>query len=89
MFESSKRNRARGSSNPESLSSLQLYLAGAGAGVGNSIISGPVEHIRIRELKFPILSTILKCAKSSEGARNFRLQTSEARRKHFQELGLR
>ncbi|KAH8917447.1 mitochondrial carrier [Atractiella rhizophila] len=26
----------------------QLYIAGAGAGIGNSIVSGPVEHIRIR-----------------------------------------
>jgi len=26
----------------------QLYLAGAGAGVANSVVSGPVEHIRIR-----------------------------------------
>lgn len=26
----------------------QLYLAGAGAGITNSVVSGPVEHIRIR-----------------------------------------
>jgi hypothetical protein len=30
------------------LSNLQLYLSGAGAGIGNSMISCPVEHIRIR-----------------------------------------
>ncbi|KAI8448898.1 MC family mitochondrial carrier protein [Phakopsora pachyrhizi] len=30
------------------LSLGQMYLAGAAAGLGNSLISGPVEHIRIR-----------------------------------------
>lgn len=30
------------------LSLSQLYLSGAAAGLGNSLISGPVEHIRIR-----------------------------------------
>ncbi|KAJ2688718.1 Mitochondrial carrier protein ymc2 [Coemansia spiralis] len=30
------------------LSAAQLYMAGATAGVANSIVSGPVEHIRVR-----------------------------------------
>ncbi|KAH9455706.1 hypothetical protein Pst134EA_023158 [Puccinia striiformis f. sp. tritici] len=41
-----ERNIANG--NGHQLSLGQLYLSGAAAGVGNSIISGPVEHIRIR-----------------------------------------
>ncbi|PLW13083.1 hypothetical protein PCANC_05731 [Puccinia coronata f. sp. avenae] len=41
-----KRNEANGSQSDLSLG--QLYLSGSAAGVGNSIISGPVEHIRIR-----------------------------------------
>ncbi|EHS64570.1 Mitochondrial carrier protein ymc2 [Puccinia graminis f. sp. tritici] len=41
-----ERNLANG--NGPQLSLGQLYLSGAAAGVGNSIISGPVEHIRIR-----------------------------------------
>lgn len=43
-----KQNESKGKLNPESLSLSQLYIAGAGAGIGNSVISGPVEHIRIR-----------------------------------------
>ncbi|KAJ2772623.1 Mitochondrial carrier protein ymc2 [Coemansia nantahalensis] len=33
---------------PVQLTPLQLYAAGATAGVANSIVSGPVEHIRVR-----------------------------------------
>jgi len=40
-------NKRRGITSSD-LSYGQLYLAGAGAGIGNSIVSGPVEHIRIR-----------------------------------------
>ena len=42
----SQQNVARGKG-PD-LSYPQFYLAGAGAGLTNSIVSGPVEHIRIR-----------------------------------------
>ena len=42
----SARNIRQGKS--ADLSYPQLYLAGAGAGITNSVISGPVEHIRIR-----------------------------------------
>lgn len=41
-----QRNVAAGKS--ADLSYGQFYLAGAGGGLTNSIISGPVEHIRIR-----------------------------------------
>ena len=34
--------------NASKLTYLQYYLAGAYAGVGNSILSGPIEHIRIK-----------------------------------------
>ncbi|KAB8256702.1 mitochondrial carrier domain-containing protein [Aspergillus pseudonomiae] len=40
--------RAFGILQNATLSLPQYYLAGAGAGVATSIISGPVEHIRIR-----------------------------------------
>ncbi|KAJ1957202.1 Mitochondrial carrier protein ymc2 [Dipsacomyces acuminosporus] len=33
---------------PATLTNSQLYIAGATAGVANSIVSGPVEHIRVR-----------------------------------------
>jgi len=36
------------------LSSLDLYLAGGAAGITNSIVSGPVEHIKIRLQMQPI-----------------------------------
>ncbi|GAA6017573.1 hypothetical protein JCM11491_005288 [Sporobolomyces phaffii] len=42
------RNTASGQSHPETLTPVQYYLAGAFAGIGNSVASGPVEHIRIR-----------------------------------------
>jgi len=35
-------------SNGQKLSNLDFYLAGGAAGIANSIVSGPVEHIRIR-----------------------------------------
>jgi len=42
-----KASHLRKGKSPE-LSSGELYLAGAAAGLGNSVASGPVEHIRIR-----------------------------------------
>ncbi|KAJ2001911.1 Mitochondrial carrier protein ymc2 [Coemansia thaxteri] len=42
-----KANGTRGGQ-ASSLSAAQLYMAGATAGVANSIVSGPVEHIRVR-----------------------------------------
>ncbi|KAJ2844038.1 Mitochondrial carrier protein ymc2 [Coemansia brasiliensis] len=36
------------SNQPPVLTPLQLYTAGAAAGVANSVVSGPVEHIRVR-----------------------------------------
>ncbi|GAA5965305.1 hypothetical protein JCM3765_007158 [Sporobolomyces pararoseus] len=42
------RNASNGQSHPETLTPFQYYLAGAFAGIGNSVASGPVEHIRIR-----------------------------------------
>lgn len=45
-------NRARGVGGPQGtvLTGSQLALAGVAAGLANSIVSGPVEHIRIRML---------------------------------------
>lgn len=42
-------NRKRGIGGPDGLilSSEQLLVAGAAAGLANSVVSGPVEHIRI------------------------------------------
>ncbi|GAA6061338.1 hypothetical protein JCM10212_003228 [Sporobolomyces blumeae] len=42
------RNASSGQRNPDVLTPAQYYLAGAFAGIGNSVASGPVEHIRIR-----------------------------------------
>lgn len=41
-------NQHSGHVEDEGLSLPQFYLAGGAAGVSNSVISGPVEHIRIR-----------------------------------------
>ncbi|GAA5916678.1 uncharacterized protein JCM6883_005865 [Sporobolomyces salmoneus] len=41
-------NASNGFSSPSTLTPLQFYLSGAFAGLGNSLFSGPVEHIRIR-----------------------------------------
>lgn len=43
----SSQNARKGNTSGE-LSPSQLFLSGAGAGLSNSIISGPVEHVRIR-----------------------------------------
>lgn len=48
FFASRNASSTSSSSSLNALSYSQLYLAGAFAGVGNSIVSGPVEHIRIR-----------------------------------------
>ncbi|KAH9820104.1 mitochondrial carrier domain-containing protein [Melampsora americana] len=47
-FKRSFRRQNLASGQNEELTLGQLYLSGGGAGVANSIISGPVEHIRIR-----------------------------------------
>ncbi|KAJ1900716.1 Mitochondrial carrier protein ymc2 [Kickxella alabastrina] len=52
VMEHMKRTFARVNGTPTSqapvLTASQLYIAGATAGVANSIVSGPVEHIRVR-----------------------------------------
>lgn len=56
MLEGTKRffahqnaSRGRGGSDGKVLGPGQLVVAGALAGVANGVVSGPVEHIRIRE----------------------------------------
>ena len=46
-----ERNLARGLGGPDGklLGADQLMFAGIAAGLGNGFVSGPVEHIRIRE----------------------------------------
>ena len=39
----------RGGEGGKMLSGGQLFIAGVGAGLANGFVSGPVEHIRIRE----------------------------------------
>ncbi|KAI7865334.1 mitochondrial carrier domain-containing protein [Spinellus fusiger] len=46
VLESMKRAFAGNKNDP--LTNTQLYLAGAASGVANSVVSGPVEHIRTR-----------------------------------------
>lgn len=43
-------NAARGQAEPGKLQRSQLFSAGVFAGLANSVVSGPVEHIRIRML---------------------------------------
>ncbi|KAM0789627.1 hypothetical protein ACM66B_000432 [Microbotryomycetes sp. NB124-2] len=47
-FEQSNLTKSRPGLKPDQLSPAQLYASGAIAGLGNSAVSGPVEHIRIR-----------------------------------------
>lgn len=49
--EFTERNLARGLGGPDGklLGADQLMFAGIAAGLGNGFVSGPVEHIRIRE----------------------------------------
>ncbi|KND00658.1 organic acid transporter [Spizellomyces punctatus DAOM BR117] len=41
-------NRSAGSATPDHLSMPQLFLAGAASGIANSVLSGPIEHVRTR-----------------------------------------
>lgn len=43
-----EKNVRAGWNNPRDLSDGQLFIAGVSAGLANSVVSGPVEHIRIR-----------------------------------------
>jgi solute carrier family 25 carnitine/acylcarnitine transporter 20/29 len=43
-----KRYFSKTNSNKNSLSLSQLFLAGAASGIANSVLSGPIEHIRTR-----------------------------------------
>jgi hypothetical protein len=57
-------NARSGKLNPADLTPSQLYLAGAGGGILNSVVSGPVEHIRIRKrhLAEKRAKHVLKCS---------------------------
>ncbi|EPQ57144.1 mitochondrial carrier [Gloeophyllum trabeum ATCC 11539] len=48
FFASQNLSRGLGGPDGTSLTDGQFYWAGVAAGVGNSVVSGPVEHIRIR-----------------------------------------
>ena len=59
-------NLARG--RQPTLSPSQLYLSGAAAGVANSVVAGPVEHIRIRlqtQPSPPLYAGPLHCARQA------------------------
>ena len=62
----------------ESLSWTQHFLCGAGAGVANSVVSGPVEHIRSR----------LQVQAGPKGAAAQYTGTVDAFRKIYQAHGL-
>ncbi|KAK4054313.1 Mitochondrial carrier protein ymc2 [Microbotryomycetes sp. JL221] len=47
-FERSNLTKSTTGLTPDQLSPTQLYASGAIAGLGNSVVSGPVEHVRIR-----------------------------------------
>ncbi|KDQ55687.1 hypothetical protein JAAARDRAFT_37096 [Jaapia argillacea MUCL 33604] len=72
VFASQNVDNGVGGPDGKLLSNGQLYLAGVFAGVGNSVVSGPVEHLRIRlqtqDAKNPVFSgpfdAVKKIAKS-------------------------
>ncbi len=49
MFAERNRRAGIGGSDGTAFLASQLVLAGSAAGIANSVVSGPVEHIRIRE----------------------------------------
>jgi solute carrier family 25 carnitine/acylcarnitine transporter 20/29 len=49
IFASQNLAVGRGGEGGKSLTSQQLFISGVFAGVSNGVVSGPVEHIRIRE----------------------------------------
>lgn len=50
MFTAQNLARGKGEEEAKMLGGGQLVIAGVAAGLANGIVSGPVEHIRIREL---------------------------------------
>jgi solute carrier family 25 carnitine/acylcarnitine transporter 20/29 len=44
----SRNQKTNPSANASSLSLTQLYLSGAFSGIANSVLSGPIEHVRTR-----------------------------------------
>jgi len=49
VFAAANLANGRGGEGGKMLSGGQLFIAGVGAGLANGFVSGPVEHIRIRE----------------------------------------
>jgi hypothetical protein len=49
VFTAQNLRARKGGPDGKTLDPIQLVIAGASAGIANSIVSGPVEHIRIRE----------------------------------------
>jgi len=49
VFASQNLAVGRGGEGGKSLTGNQLFLSGVFAGLANGIVSGPVEHVRIRE----------------------------------------
>jgi hypothetical protein len=64
MFADMNRKRGTGGLDGTILSGEQLLVAGAAAGLANSVVSGPVEHIRISKYR-----TILLCAELKQDKR--------------------
>lgn len=48
VFTQQNLKSGQGGIDGKALNSTQLIIAGASAGIANSVVSGPVEHIRIR-----------------------------------------
>jgi solute carrier family 25 carnitine/acylcarnitine transporter 20/29 len=55
LFTAQNLRAGRGGPDGKTLEPLQLAIAGASAGIANSVVSGPVEHIRIRKSCFASL----------------------------------
>jgi hypothetical protein len=60
LFAARNATAGRGGEGGRDLSGGQLLLSGVAAGLANSVVSGPVEHIRIRPLPCPPTHSFLR-----------------------------
>jgi solute carrier family 25 (mitochondrial carnitine/acylcarnitine transporter), member 20/29 len=58
VFTAQNLHARKGGPDGKTLNPIQLIIAGASAGIANSVVSGPVEHIRIREYESSVICTV-------------------------------
>ncbi len=69
FFAAQNVRNGRGGPDGMVLGSGQLFIAGVFAGLANGVVSGPVEHIRIREQTFSSLSFVPNLVPSFQSPR--------------------